>query len=229
MLWRVCRFLAGVALLPVCAGMALALARLAHDVQAAWPPVPDDAWWLAGGFAAWVLMYALLPRPVRSYVLAHELTHALWAWAMGARDSNMKVGEDSGSVTLSKTNFLILLAPYFFPLYAVLLVALYGVLGLFYDVGRYHLWWMGMLGMAWGFHATFTVATLLQKQSDIRSCGRLFSFAFIVLMNLLAVGLWAVAVTDATLEAYVGHVGNAVHETFLRLDVLLSEAVNALR
>ena len=157
-----------------------------------------------GGFIFWLVLYFVLPRPVRTYVLAHELTHALWGWMMGARVSNLRVAEDKGSVTLSKTNFLITLAPYFFPLYTVLTIVLFGVLGLFYAVEQYHLWWMGMIGFTWGFHFTFTISTLMQHQSDIRACGHLFSYTFIYSLNTIGIGLWSVAVTPATLERYVG-------------------------
>jgi hypothetical protein len=44
------------------------------------------------------------------------------------------------------------------------------------------------------------VATLLQHQPDIHECGRLFSYTFIYLMNVLGIGLWIVLVSPATLE-----------------------------
>ncbi|MBL7076658.1 MAG: M50 family metallopeptidase [Kiritimatiellae bacterium] len=203
LLIRIARFLAGLLLIPVCAAASMALYGILREIQPG--TVPPDAWWLVGGFVFWLFIYVALPRPVRTYILAHELTHALWGWMMGARVSNLKVAEDKGSVTLSKTNFLITLAPYFFPLYTMLTLCLFGVLGLFYAVDRYHLWWMGMVGFTWGFHFTFTVSTLMQHQSDIRSCGYLFSYTFIYGLNVLGIGLWTVAVTPATVERYVTH------------------------
>jgi hypothetical protein len=199
---RIIRFLIGLLLLPVCVAASMALYGLLRAIQPG--SVPPDTWWLVGGFIFWLVLYFVLPRPVRTYVLAHELTHALWGWMMGARVSNLHVAEDKGSVTLSKTNFLITLAPYFFPLYTVLTIVLFGVLGLFYAVEQYHLWWMGMIGFTWGFHFTFTISTLMQHQSDIRACGHLFSYTFIYSLNTIGIGLWSVAVTPATLERYVG-------------------------
>lgn len=207
MLWRLCRVLIGLALLPLCGAASRACFRLVRELQPGRTPMPPDACWLIGGFVFWLLLYAVLSHPVRTYVLAHELTHALWGWVMGARVSNLKVKGESGSVTLSKTNFLIILAPYFFPLYTVLTLAVYGILGLFVAVEQYHLWWMGMIGFTWGFHFTFTIKTLLQKQSDIRTCGHLFSYSVIYLMNVLGIGLWVVAVTPATLERFVALLG----------------------
>jgi hypothetical protein len=202
MFLRLVRFLAGIALLPACAAASTALYGLLRQLQPG--TLPPDVGWLAGGFAFWLVLYVALPRPVRTYILAHELTHALWGWMMGARVSNLRVSGDQGSVTLSKTNFLITLAPYFFPLYTMLTIGAFAGLGLLYAVERYHLWWMAMIGFTWGFHFTFTVSTLLQRQTDIRACGHLFSYTFIYTMNLLGIGLWTVAVTPATLERYVG-------------------------
>ncbi len=199
---RIIRFLIGLLLLPVCVAASMALYGLLRAIQPG--SVPPDTWWLVGGFIFWLVLYFVLPRPVRTYVLAHELTHALWGWMMGARVSNLRVAEDKGSVTLSKTNFLITLAPYFFPLYTVLTIVLFGLLSLFYAVEQYHLWWMGMIGFTWGFHFTFTISTLMQHQSDIRACGHLFSYTFIYSLNTIGIGLWSVAVTPATLERYVG-------------------------
>lgn len=193
----------GLVLLPVCAAASLALCDMLRAIKPG--TVPPDGWWLGGGFGFWLLLYVATPRPVRTYILGHELTHALWGLMMGARVSNLRVQDDKGSVTLSKTNFLITLAPYFFPFYTVLTICLFGVLGLFYEVERYHLWWMGMIGFTWGFHFTFTLSTLMQHQSDIRACGRLFSYTLIYSLNVIGIGIWTVVVTPATLEQYVGH------------------------
>ncbi|MDP6491278.1 MAG: hypothetical protein QGH42_12370 [Kiritimatiellia bacterium] len=222
MLIRIVRFLLGLLLIPVCVAASMTLYGLLREIQPG--TVPSDTWWLLGGFAFWLFAYFVLPRPVRSYILAHELTHALWGWMMGARVSNLRVAEDKGSVTLSKTNFLITLAPYFFPLYTVLTICLFGVLSLFYAVERYHLWWMSMIGFTWGFHFTFTVSTLMQRQSDIRACGHLFSYTLIYSLNVMGIGLWTVAVTPATLERYVTHFKTAMVES----SVVCMDLVTAL-
>ena len=54
------------------------------------------------------------------YVFGHELTHALWVWLMGGRVSRFRVGRDGGHIVTDKNNFWIALAPYFFPLYSLL-------------------------------------------------------------------------------------------------------------
>ena len=119
---------------------------------------------------------------------------------MGARISKIKVSKKGGSVHLSKTNFLITLAPYFFPLYTVLVIVGYYVLTAFYDLSTYTPFWLSLIGFTWGFHLTFTITTLMLHQSDIQESGRVFSYAVIVLFNLLGLCLWIVAVGTPTLQ-----------------------------
>jgi len=198
---KLLKFMIGLLLLPVCVAVSKVLWGLlqaaARTESAVFLPLPALA--LLSGFVLWLAMFILFPRPVRSYILAHELTHALWGLLMGASISKISVKEDRGAVVLSKTNFLITLAPYFFPLYTVLLIALYYLLMPFYPVKQFHLIWLGLVGMTWGFHVTFTVSALLQRQSDIRDQGRLFSYAVIYLANVLGICLWVIMVSDASL------------------------------
>jgi hypothetical protein len=76
-------------------------------------------------------MWFFLPHPVKTYVVAHELTHALWGLLCGARVSHLRVSEGGGSVRLSKSNIVITLAPYFFPLYTILVILLRFAVGYF--------------------------------------------------------------------------------------------------
>lgn len=165
--------------------------------------IPATALALGGGYALWLLLYFTMPRPVRTYVLAHELTHALWGVVMGARVSKMRIAKDHGSVSLSKTNFLITLAPYFFPLYTVLVIIGYYILSIWFRLDPYYLVWLGLVGFTWGFHFTFTVSTLFQRQSDIRQCGRLFSYTVIYMLNVLGICLWVVIVSHVSLADFV--------------------------
>ncbi|MBA4386835.1 MAG: hypothetical protein C0404_02570 [Verrucomicrobia bacterium] len=204
MFLRITRLTVGILLLPVCYAASRSLVQLVKAIPTdSSSLIPPAAAAICGGFLVWLVMYFVLPTPVRTYVLAHELTHALWGTLMGARVSNIKVAKDKGSVTVSKTNFIITLAPYFFPLYTFIIIAAYLVLSIFYDVEPYFLWWLGLVGFTWGFHMTFTISSLLQHQSDIHECGYVFSYAVIYLFNVLGIALWVVMVSAATLEQFV--------------------------
>ena len=201
MILKLFKLLLGLVLLPVVAAVAMAvweLVRLTGEAGGGLSPL--GRWWLLGGFAFWVLLFMVMPRPVRSYVLAHELTHALWAWAMGGRVSGLRVGKNSGHVRVSKTNVWITLAPYFFPLYTVLVLLAYGLLSMFRDLHTYEPFWLALVGLTWSFHLTFTVSLLREHQSDIEEGGRLFSYSVIYLLNLLGLCLWIVVVGTPTLE-----------------------------
>src|SRR5262245_28926576 len=79
-------------LLPVCAGAALAFARLLRVTGSA------DTFWVAfvGGAGCWLTVFLLLPKPMWVYVFGHELTHALWAWLFGGRVKKFKVTAKGG-------------------------------------------------------------------------------------------------------------------------------------
>jgi len=197
------RFLLGLSLAPLCVAVTQTALSLLQAL-----PAPSQAGLLAspltalgGGFGLWLLVFFTLPRPVRSYVLAHELTHALWGALMGATVLGLNVSRQRGSVTLSRSNFFVTLAPYFFPLYTVLAVLAYFGLSVFVDLHAYRLAWLGLVGLTWGFHFTFTVSSLLQHQTDIQAYGRLLSYTVIYAMNGLVICLGVVLVSpSASLE-----------------------------
>jgi hypothetical protein len=188
--WRVpkwIKFILALLLLPVCGGAARALGRVAvaaSGAALAWVP-------LLAGAACWVVIFLLLPKPMWVYVFGHELTHAVWTWLCGGAVKKFKVTSGGGHVVVSKTNFLITLAPYFFPLYAVL-VSLVFVTGNF--IWNWHsglVWFHLALGAAYAFHLTLTFHILQTRQSDITSQGYLFSAVVIFLGNtvVLLVGI----------------------------------------
>jgi hypothetical protein len=202
-------------LLPACfaaSRLALELTSASHSPGAA--TIPPAAMAIGGGYLLWLAVYFTMPKPVRTYILAHELTHALWGALMGARIFGMSISRDRGSVTLSKTNFLITLAPYFFPLYTVLAVIVYYVLAIFYDPEPYHLWWLAVVGFTWGFHFTFTISSLLQHQTDIQAYGTIFSYSIIYLFNTLGICLWIVLVSSPTIEDLVSMAGTEMAEAW---------------
>ncbi|QBG46489.1 hypothetical protein EGM51_03420 [Verrucomicrobia bacterium S94] len=193
-MWKFIKMLIGIGLLPLCWAVSTAIYALYQDSVSTAPTHPQEIWALPIGFAVWVAIYFILPRPVRTYVLAHELTHALWALMMGSRVGGMKVGKDGGHVELSRTNFLITLSPYFFPFYTVIVIAVYYLLSLSLDVEPYRIWWLAGVGLTWAFHVTFTISMLAEQQPDVQEHGRIFSYAVIYIANLLVIGLWMVLV-----------------------------------
>jgi len=167
-------------LLPVAAAEALALARVVTAAGAA-----DTTWVpLLAGVACWLVIFLLLPKPMWIYVFGHELTHALWTWLCGGRVTQLKVTSGGGHVMVSKNNFLIVLAPYFFPLYAALVVLAFALGNWIWDWRAYLVWFHLALGAAYAFHLTLTWHILQTQQSDITSQGWIFSLVIIFLGNV---------------------------------------------
>ena len=172
------KFIIAVLLLPVCAGAAKALWLVLRDTgnaDAVWVP-------LLGGAACWIVIFVLLPKPMWIYVLGHELTHALWTWLFGGEVKKMKVTSKGGHVLISRTNFLISLAPYFFPLYAVLVIGGFALGNFIW--GWPLVWFHLLVGAAYAFHVTLTLHVLKTRQSDITGQGYLFSAVVIFLGNI---------------------------------------------
>lgn len=118
------------------------------------------------------------------YVLGHELTHVVWTWFFGGRVKKFKAASSGGHVIITKTNFLIALAPYFFPLYAVIVVVVFAGANRIWDRQGYLPWFHLLLGAAYAFHVTFTAHILKTRQSDITQHGFLFSAVVIFLGNV---------------------------------------------
>ena len=196
---RAVKFAAGVALLPVCTALTLTTGRALYILAESprrLPALPVFA--CVAGMAVWALVWCFMPPMTRTYVLGHELTHALWTLLFGGRPSNLRVSSSGGSVCVSKTNVWVSLAPYFFPFYTVVILVLWLVLQTLCPAARPYapiaLFW---IGLTWAFHLTFTVRFLRGRQPDVQEHGVLFSLALIYLLNLLiltcafvAVGTW---------------------------------------
>jgi len=155
------------------------------------------AFWFFGlGFLMWLVSFLGAPRPVRLYVWGHEMAHALLVILCGGTVREFRVTEKGGHILADRNNFLIALAPYFVPLYAVAGVLAFLITGLWVDLTRviplpwgdvlrplYLLYWF--LGLTWGFHVTFTVWMIARDQPDLRINGKWFSLFVIIILNLL--------------------------------------------
>lgn len=137
------------------------------------------------GVIIWVLIYLFLPEPKWLYVFGHESTHALWSLIFGGKLKKFKVRSNGGHVSITKSNFLITLAPYFFPFYAILIFLIYAILSIFFDVSKYTSIFYVLVGLAYSFHVTLTYKILKIRQPDVTKEGYFFSFIIIILGNML--------------------------------------------
>ncbi len=194
------RLIVGLALLPACWGVSRAFVD-SLVAAAGHTGLNVESLSLLGGIAAFALAWMALSHPVKAYVLGHELTHALWGLFFLARPSDLTVAADGGSVRLSKTNMLITLAPYFFPFYTFVVIVCALVTSAFMRPLPCLPLWLFLIGFTWAFHVLFTLETLGHRQPDVKAYGRIFSWTFIFLVNVLLVLVWLAAMTPLTFSA----------------------------
>ena len=198
------KFIFAIFLLPLCCVLsqtfftAFARATVAEHLWAG-----EEFWFFSLGVFLWLIAFFGLPRPVVLYVFGHELTHALWVWMMGGRVSRFKVGRHGGHILTDRNNFLIALAPYFFPIYSILVIALYGALSLFLDLQPYGRLLYALIGVTWAFHLSFTIWMIPKGQTDLSYHGNFFSLIIIYLMNVLVMALFLiVAAPEVSFESF---------------------------
>lgn len=150
-------------------------------------------------FAAGAVGFWIFWRLFRNYLevvctFEHEVTHLLFALLFLKRPKGFRVTlRDGGHVKLSGSNFVIFLAPYFFPTvsYALLPLALV-VPGEWLDV------FYGVLGASLAFHLVSTWSELHLRQTDLHSAGLVFSFLFLPVANLIFYGALIVLIFGRT-------------------------------
>jgi hypothetical protein len=199
------KFVIAIFLLPLCAILTQTFFTVfarATVTQRLW--AAEEFWFFSLGAVLWLIAFFGLPRPMLVYVFGHELTHALWVLLMGGRVSRFRVGREGGHIVTDRNNFWIALAPYFFPLYSLIVIGTYGALGLFFNVQPYGRLLYALIGVTWAFHFTFTCWMIPKKQTDLTDQGTFFSLVVIYLMNLLLLSIMLVLASSQIAFADLG-------------------------
>jgi hypothetical protein len=187
------KFVCAIFLLPLCGVLTQTFfTAFAHATVAQRFWAGEEFWFFSLGALLWLIAFFGLPRPILLYVFGHELTHALWVWLMGGRVRRFHVSREGGHVVTTKANFWIALAPYFFPIYSILAIGIYGALSFFFNVQPYGRLLYAAVGATWAFHFTFTCWMITKNQTDLSDQGTFFSLVLIYLMNLLLLSIMLV-------------------------------------
>ena len=102
-----------------------------------------------------------------------------------------------------RVNTWIILAPYFFPIYSLLVVTLYGAASLAADISAYRWILFLLLGLTLAFHLVFTCLLIVKGQPDLHYGGTFFSLMVIYLINLLVIiGLLLMTARQVRLETF---------------------------
>jgi hypothetical protein len=144
----------------------------------------------AAGMIFFGVLFFIVPRPILMwpYVFGHEVTHAIWIKLFGGTVvDHFHVSLDGGHVLTDRVNTWIALAPYFFPLYSLLVVTLYGAASLAADLSSYRWALFLLLGFTMAFHLVFTCLLIAKGQPDLHYGGTFFSLTVIYLINLIII------------------------------------------
>ena len=172
------------------------------------------AWWLyAAGAFSYLFFEKLISKPLKIYVIGHELTHAVSGLLSGAKIHSFKARESGGEVRLSKTNLFIALSPYIIPIYTVFLIALYAVLQKWWPKPWAPSAFQFLVGLTLMFHLSMTYSAVHLKQPDLKLVGVFLSGVLILLGNTLILGFLGVSLFSRTptVKQYVSEI---THETF---------------
>lgn len=136
---------------------------------------------LVGYMILWYLIFRR--QAVGSYLstLEHECTHALFAVMTGHSVKGIQVTAFNGGQVAYKGgegNWLIVIAPYFFPTVTFILLTI----RLFIEQN----YWFEMgVGVSIGFHIGSSLYETHGGQTDLQKVGKFFSFCFLPTANLL--------------------------------------------
>jgi len=198
---------------------------------------PGCLFFLAG-IVLWIIAFWLLPRSwlVWPYVYGHECTHAIWVKFFGGRvEENFYVSTEGGHIMSDRVNTWIALAPYFFPVYSLIVISIYGVASLLIDMTPFEWVMFLLLGFTWAFHLTFTCLFVFQGQPDVHYGGTFFSIIIIYAINLVLVTLVLLrsapyVSTTAFLEQFVSNLAELIDQLewivgrlFLELDGFIND------
>ncbi|MDQ2918907.1 MAG: hypothetical protein M3R10_03400 [Verrucomicrobiota bacterium] len=225
------KFVVAIFLLPFCAILTQTFFTVftrATVTQRFW--AGEEFWFFSLGAVLWLIAFFGLPKPLLMYVFGHELTHALWVWLMGGSVSQFRVRRDGGHVVTSKNNFWIALAPYFFPIYSILTLGIFGLLSLATDMTPFGRLLYAIIGITWAFHFTFTLWMIPKSQTDLSNNGTFFSLVLIYLMNLILLSVMLiVASPHITFANFGAEIGENVGRFFDGLAALFERFAQGYR
>ncbi len=168
-------------LIPFFLGLLISFGKLAVSLM----PLSSSEIWFLTGFVIFFVVFLIKSVPGKIYVFGHELTHAFWTILIRGKVKEFNVSSKNGSVVATKSNFLISLAPYFFPVYTFLIIFIFYILAFFLPVSKYVEWLFFFVGFSYSFHIFLTAESLSIGQSDVKKTGKIFSYIVIAILNII--------------------------------------------
>lgn len=168
------------------------------------------------GIVSYFIFFLAFRKPLTTYVFGHEFTHVLWVLLFRGKVDSMKISKKGGYIRSNRKNFLILLAPYFFPLYTLLVILAYIIISYFHDIDRFFQVVAFAIGFSWSFHILLNALAISQTQDDFEHAGGFFSLVVVILCNLFILGLLTAFVSGkVTLPHYFAALKDNIPESYL--------------
>lgn len=142
-----------------------------------------------GLMMSWFLVKHVNDHLLYLYVFGHELTHAFFVILCGGKVSDIQISKDGGYIMTNKSNILIALSPYFVPFWSIVMMVIFGLVSLAFEIPSSSLYFMGLLGFTWTFHMAWTIWMIPKDQPDLREHGTFYSLMIITLANLMTLSL----------------------------------------
>ncbi len=181
---KILKIFLGLALVPFCLGFTWQLVAMMFSTRF---KMDAPYFFLAGGLT-YLTIHLFFRKPIFTYVVGHELTHAFFAMLFGGSVKSFQASDRGGRVTITKSNFIITLAPYFFPLYTFIALILYWIARAANVRSPLTNILVILSGATFAFHLILTFIFLQTDQNDIKEHGAVFSYPLIYLFNVVFAG-----------------------------------------
>ena len=183
---RIIKNLIGLIFIPLVSGAALSLFDTGEDFFRA----SKNSFYFPIGIAVYIVIRISISKLGSSVmeffeVFYHELIHTFYSIISfkGVR-SFFASDTKGGEIEITKSNFVIELSPYFFPLFALIFCGLKP-----FVVEEFQLYIIFFAGLGIGLHLSSVFHDFKFEQSDIEKNGTLFSFVIVLLLNIIFLGI----------------------------------------
>lgn len=141
---------------------------------------------LLGGIVMFFVARTSMDSGVKTsmQIIAHELTHSFFAVLTLHKVKHIRVAEDNSGGSMGfvgEGNWLIVIAPYFFPLFCFFFMVGVGIYMKFAPIN-----WVvsAVFGYFIGYHIDAVTSQIHEKQTDLTKVGYFFCFAFLPGANI---------------------------------------------
>lgn len=145
---------------------------------------------LLGGFFMFFVARTSMDSSVKTsmQIIAHELAHSFFAVLTFHKIKNIRIAEDDSGGSMSfegEGNWLIIIAPYFFPLFCFFFMIGVGIYMKFAPLN-----WIvsAVFGYFIGYHVDTVASQIHEKQTDLPKVSYLFCAMFLPGANFWAIG-----------------------------------------